>query len=92
MYFSGVTLNMISLSGLAIGVGMLVDNSIVSSRRRRTGCRCPGLQQRCSRLCLGRSAGSRRDNGFDADDDLRVRAHSFRSSGMTKDIFLDHWR
>ena len=29
MYFSGVTLNMISLSGLAIAVGMLVDNSIV---------------------------------------------------------------
>ena len=29
MYFSGVTLNLISLSGLALGVGMLVDNSIV---------------------------------------------------------------
>ncbi len=29
MYFSGITLNMISLSGLAIGVGMLVDNSVV---------------------------------------------------------------
>ena len=29
MYFSGVSLNMISLSGLAIAVGMLVDNSIV---------------------------------------------------------------
>lgn len=29
MYFSGVTLNLISLSGLAIGVGMLVDNSVV---------------------------------------------------------------
>ena len=29
MYFSGVTLNMISLSGLALGVGMLVDNSVV---------------------------------------------------------------
>ncbi len=29
MYFSGVTINMISLSGLAIAVGMLVDNSIV---------------------------------------------------------------
>lgn len=29
MYFSNVTLNMISLSGLALGVGMLVDNSIV---------------------------------------------------------------
>ncbi|MBQ8152038.1 MAG: efflux RND transporter permease subunit [Firmicutes bacterium] len=29
MYFSGVTLNMVSMAGLAIGVGMLVDNSIV---------------------------------------------------------------
>lgn len=29
MYFSGVTLNIISLAGLATGVGMLVDNSIV---------------------------------------------------------------
>ena len=29
MYFSGITLNMISMSGLALGVGMLVDNSIV---------------------------------------------------------------
>lgn len=30
MYFTGVTLNIISLSGLALGVGMLVDNSIVA--------------------------------------------------------------
>lgn len=30
MYFSGVTLNLISLSGLALGIGMLVDNSIVA--------------------------------------------------------------
>lgn len=29
MYFSGVSLNIMSLSGLAIAVGMLVDNSIV---------------------------------------------------------------
>lgn len=29
MYFSGITLNIISLSGLAVGVGMLVDNSVV---------------------------------------------------------------
>ena len=29
MYFSGVTLNMISLSGLAVAVGMLVDNAVV---------------------------------------------------------------
>ena len=29
MYFSGITLNMLTLSGLALGIGMLVDNSIV---------------------------------------------------------------
>lgn len=29
MYFTGVTLNMVSMAGLAIGIGMLVDNSIV---------------------------------------------------------------
>lgn len=29
MYFSGITLNMISMSGLAVAVGMLVDNSVV---------------------------------------------------------------
>ena len=29
MYFTGISLNMISLSGLALGIGMLVDNSIV---------------------------------------------------------------
>ena len=30
MYFTGITLNVLSLSGLALGIGMLVDNSIVS--------------------------------------------------------------
>ncbi|HPT79256.1 MAG TPA: efflux RND transporter permease subunit [Candidatus Atribacteria bacterium] len=29
MYFSGITLNVISMGGLALGIGMLVDNSIV---------------------------------------------------------------
>ncbi len=29
MYFTGVTLNMVSLGGLALGIGMMVDNSIV---------------------------------------------------------------
>ena len=29
MYFTGVTINMISLSGLAVSVGMLVDNAVV---------------------------------------------------------------
>lgn len=29
MYFAGITLNMMTLAGLALGIGMLVDNSIV---------------------------------------------------------------
>lgn len=29
MYFSGMTLNVVSLGGLALGVGMLVDNAVV---------------------------------------------------------------
>jgi HAE1 family hydrophobic/amphiphilic exporter-1 len=29
MYFTGITMNVISMSGLALGIGMLVDNSIV---------------------------------------------------------------
>lgn len=29
MYFSGITMNVISMGGLAVGIGMLVDNSIV---------------------------------------------------------------
>lgn len=29
MYFSGISLNLVSLAGLAMGVGMMVDNSIV---------------------------------------------------------------
>lgn len=29
LYFSGTTLNMISLGGMSVGVGMLVDNSVV---------------------------------------------------------------
>ena len=41
MYFTGISLNIISLSGLAIGVGMLVDNSVVvienTYRLRRLG-------------------------------------------------------
>ena len=29
MYFSGMSLNVVSLGGLALGVGMLVDNAVV---------------------------------------------------------------
>lgn len=39
MYFSGMSLNVVSLGGLALGVGMLVDNAVVVieniSRRRK---------------------------------------------------------
>ncbi len=42
MYFSNISLNIISMSGLALGIGMLVDNSIVVIeniyRLRNEGC------------------------------------------------------
>jgi len=42
MYFTGVSVNIMSLGGLALGVGMLVDNSIVVLeniyRHRQEGC------------------------------------------------------
>ena len=42
MYFSGIQLNIISLAGLSVGIGMLVDNSIVVMeniyRLRSRGC------------------------------------------------------
>jgi len=45
MYFTGVSLNMVSMGGLALSVGMLVDNSIVVIeniyRMRRTTDRSP---------------------------------------------------
>ncbi len=45
MYFSGISINMISMSGLAVSVGMLVDNSVVvienTVRLRRQGIPAP---------------------------------------------------
>ena len=45
MYFTGITLNLISMSGLAVSVGMLVDNSVVVVenivRLRRQGTPAP---------------------------------------------------
>ncbi len=41
MYFSGMSLNVVSLGGLALGVGMLVDNAVVVLEnifRRRQAC------------------------------------------------------
>lgn len=45
MYFSGISINLISMSGLAVSVGMLVDNSVVvienTVRLRRQGVPAP---------------------------------------------------
>ncbi|MDR1495692.1 MAG: efflux RND transporter permease subunit, partial [Clostridiales Family XIII bacterium] len=49
MYFAGFTMNMLSLSGLAVGIGMLVDDAIVVMEnvfRRRAG----GLSPRDSAI------------------------------------------
>ena len=73
MYFSGITLNIISLSGLALGVGMLVDNSIVVIeniyRMRREGvparkAAVEGAQQVAGSNCL-----------FHIDYNLRISSH-----------------
>lgn len=72
MYFSGVTLNIISLSGLALGVGMLVDNSVVVIeniyRMRNEGV---GL---IDAAIEGAKQDCRSDHRFDADDGLRLLA------------------
>ena len=51
MYFSGVTMNVISMAGLAIGIGMLVDNSIVVGRSWGPSPPPPSPRSACSRRC-----------------------------------------
>jgi len=57
MYKSGVSLNIMSLGGLALGVGMLVDNSIVVleaiDRRRREGLAVPAAAARGAAEVVG---------------------------------------
>lgn len=57
MYFSDISLNMLSLSGLALGVGMLVDNSIVVIeniyRLRSKGIDAPRAAVQGTRQVLG---------------------------------------
>ena len=73
MYISGVSLNIMSLGGLALGVGMLVDNSIVVlesiDRFRKEGfSRVEAASQR-------RRAGGHGGNLLHADHCLRISAH-----------------
>ena len=74
MYFTGVTINMISLSGLAVAVGMLVDNSVVVIeniyRLRAKGATI--IQAAVS------GPGAGRGDGLYPDHRVRVRAHRVR--------------
>lgn len=86
MYFSGVTLNMISLSGLALGIGMLVDNSIVvieNIYRMRN----EGLSARKAAV-----EGAKQVSGAIAASTLTtvcVFAPIVFTEGMTRQLFVD---
>lgn len=74
LYLLGVTFNMVSLGGLAVGIGMLVDNSIVViesiTKRRDKG------EEAFESACRGDARRSRLAVRLHADDGLRVRTHS----------------
>jgi len=56
MYFSGLTLNIVSLAGLVIAVGMMVDNSIVILESIFT-CRAQGMETRKAAAAGTRAVG-----------------------------------
>ena len=56
MYFTGVTLNVFSLAGLALGVGMLVDNSIVVMENIYR-CRTSGMSRAAAAMTGVRQVG-----------------------------------
>ena len=76
MYSSGISLNIMSLGGLSLGVGMLVDNSIVvleAIQRKR--------QQGMSEIEAARAGASEVGHGgdrLDPDHGLRLRADRVR--------------
>ena len=74
LYLLGVTFNMVSLGGLAVGIGMLVDNSIVViesiTKRRDKG------EEAFESACPRDARRSRLAVRLHADDGLRVRTHS----------------
>ncbi|MGL5329529.1 MAG: efflux RND transporter permease subunit [Peptostreptococcaceae bacterium] len=86
MYFSGVTLNIISLSGLALGVGMLVDNSIVVIeniyRLRSKGMSAPKAAVHGARQVSGAIFASTLTT-------ICVFLPIVFTSGMTKQLFVD---
>ncbi len=68
MYFSGITLNILSLSGLGLGVGMLVDNSVVVIeniyRLRGRGIPAPRAAVQGARQVAGAIVSSTPDHGL----------------------------
>ena len=72
MYFSDISINIMTLAGLGLAIGMLVDNSIVVIeniyRIRNHGISAPRA------AVQGSKAGCRADYFVYADDDLRIYA------------------
>lgn len=71
MYFTGISLNMMSLSGLALGIGMLVDNSIVVIENIY---RLRSMSRRGESSGTGYETGGRCDYCFHPDNSLRIPA------------------
>ncbi|MCR4929834.1 MAG: efflux RND transporter permease subunit [Lachnospiraceae bacterium] len=86
MYFSHITLNIISLSGLALGIGMLVDNSIVVIENIYR------LRKEGVTIKKAAAEGARGVGGAIASSTLTtvcVFAPIVFSKGITKQIFVD---
>lgn len=86
MYFSGVTINLISMSGLAVSVGMLVDNSVVVIenivRLRRQGISAPKAAVAGARQVSAAITASTLTT-------ISVFAPIIFTDGITKQLFTD---
>ena len=86
MYFTHITMNIISLSGLALGIGMLVDNSIVVIENIYR------LRKEGESIKKAAAEGARSVGGAIAASTLTtvcVFAPIVFAGGLTKQIFVD---
>ena len=86
MYFTGVTINAFSLAGLALGVGMLVDNAIVVMENIYR-CRYVGLSRKDAAI-----EGTRQVGGAIVASTLSticVFVPVAFTNGLTRELFLD---